>query len=293
MKTTKEHLLEKWRQGLDFVSATHFDDPMYWVGKLPKINDQSDIVQYHLLENRCASIKAPVDLFYNILPRSIFYTLAGVIVVLAFQYPDHNNLILFAIVLGLFTLPHILTIGDYKKFKNCLHTAKIFLIQNCSLQYVNASQREQEKKLITELERTRLKEMGNYSVTKLEKSSPKSRMNYGAVPLALLDNLIRRRVGYDPSTTIDYSDSRENLVKISNIANKIGCKSENIRTELDNFKTIGSLLSQPTSRLKNCLKYLEKIKQSPEYFSNENFKKQTDYLYRQTRLKISKCHKPM
>jgi hypothetical protein len=310
MRTIKHRLLRNCRQGLDFISATHFGEPMYWVNKLPKMDNRADIGQFQRLENRYVSIKAPVALFYNILPRSIFYSLAVVLLLLGWQYPYTPYIILFMISLGLFIMPHILTSGDYHKFKKCLDTAKMYSQQHFYIQYLEGIQQNMMQKdnnfsalinsaFTNKVDNTQKNLKEDYHhiterISSLEKkfgNSKKRRDNYGSIPQALLVNLIKSRLNVNCCTIISISDSVENLERISHMAKKIGCKSDNIRTELENFKTIGSLLSQPITRLRNCLKYLEKIMQLPEYMEQENFKKQTDYLFRQIRNKISNSRK--
>ncbi|QES87596.1 hypothetical protein [Rhizosphaericola mali] len=310
MRTIKHRLLRNCRQGMDFICANHFEDPLYWVDKLPIINNYADIGQFQRLENRCASIKAPVALFYNILPRSVFYSLSVVFFLLGLQYPSTHNTTLLITCVGLFAMPHILTLGDYHRFKMCLNTAKMYAHHHFSIEYLEGIQQNMTQKYndfsavinsgctnkVDNAQKNLKEDCCHISerISSLEKKfgdSKKRRDNYGAIPQALLINLIKRRINDEPSTIIDISDAVKNLERISNVARNIGCQPENIRTELENFKTIGSLLSQPTTRLRNCLKYLERIRQLPEYINQEDFKKQTEHLFRQIRSKISHSRK--
>lgn len=281
MKITKKFALEKYQQCLDFISGYHFGEPGHWEAKLPVIDNLRDVEQSMMLEKRYCALKAPVSIFYNLLPKGIFYSLAITVAVLGFLYPVPNNPVLFAIALGLVSMPYLLTMGDYQKFTNSLNIARRFRLQGPALKYVD----EAQGCLAWGTEGVSAKIA---SIESMPNIRQKKRENYGVVPLALLENLIRWRSNYDRSALIAFSDSGENLRKIDMLAKEVGCKPENIRTELENFKNIGSLLLQPSKRLANCLKYIRQIKKLPEYSSNESFKAQTDSLYKKLKNQISK-----
>lgn len=99
----------------------------------------------------------------------------------------------------------------------------------------------------------------------------KARRNYGAVCLALLVNFIRVPAKYDLSLLIGFSDSRRNMEKINKLAIEINCQPKNIKTELNKFKSLISLLSQPRTTLKKYLTYIEQIRESAEYNTNGLF----------------------